>query len=593
MLDILSKDDYLFAFLNSETFFQDLEHIYELHLPSKTDWELVLSPVFHEYVSGNLEQAQKYMKSYQKSQASFDFTQDYLIKLTAILMDKRKRQTQFAGHLKSPFDRFKDFLHHLACKNTLPQQAPGHNRPNKAGLNNNYMITNVFACVTKFMESSLFNKPVSCFPFHCLFMREGYDFDESLMKMDRIGGSFTHLENELRDHLAPFKGLRLTQEEKETFMCAKDLLMLFINGILPELEKYTLCLDQLYLSHRKLLDLTNAGKIEKSSEIYNEMHKILRFKLPNWRFVYQNEFIREMMVKYSLWLMQLVNYIDQATPDLVYILPDYLIQIPFEVLRTMKRDSQLITHTGMPVCENFSKLQGLMHMLPQGANKELENNFYVELVQFISRHFIDDRIANPDLKEIYLVRLNILLQHNQFIKLFEGQEYAQENLIVMLMKSFGKNINLRHVTKNILRLAKGNGFREIIYEDKIEKTSSPYFLYKLRMQLLNAENKVTQDFMNSFFNSLNDVNSELFITLKEIKENYSPLNIRKTRTYLETAIDLLRMCELFMTWCPELFLDVEQVHSGRLLNFIMFTLNSVFVGEINKFILEFSKRVYS
>jgi|APCry1669189883_1035261.scaffolds.fasta_scaffold290595_1 hypothetical protein len=44
--------------------------------------------------------------------------------------------------------------------------------------------------------------------------------------------------------------------------------------------------------------------------------------------------------------------------------------------------------------------------------KELEETFFNELVTFISRHFIDDRIANPDLKEIYLVRLNVLLQHN-------------------------------------------------------------------------------------------------------------------------------------------------------------------------------------
>lgn len=41
--------------------------------------------------------------------------------------------------------------------------------------------------------------------------------------------------------------------------------------------------------------------------------------------------------------------------------------------------------------------------------KELEETFFNELVTFISRHFIDDRIANPDLKEIYLVRLNVLL----------------------------------------------------------------------------------------------------------------------------------------------------------------------------------------
>jgi len=141
------------------------------------------------------------------------------------------------------------------------------------------MLTNVFACCANFMDDILLSKPVSCFPFHCLFMRDGYDFDESFKRMDRIGGSFTHLENELSDHLKPFKGMRLTDEEKETFLFAKDLLLLFIYGILPELEKYTLALDQMYLSHRKLLDLTTKGKIEKSSEICNEMHKIVRTKL--------------------------------------------------------------------------------------------------------------------------------------------------------------------------------------------------------------------------------------------------------------------------------------------------------------------------
>jgi len=58
-------------------------------------------------------------------------------------------------------------------------------------------------------------------------------------------------------------------------------------------------------------------------------------------------------------------------------------------------------------------------IIKQKKEKELEDSFFNELVTFISRHFIDDRIANPDLKETYLVRLNVLLQHNQFIKLFE------------------------------------------------------------------------------------------------------------------------------------------------------------------------------
>jgi|LauGreDrversion4_2_1035121.scaffolds.fasta_scaffold111126_1 hypothetical protein len=35
----------------------------------------------------------------------------------------------------------------------------------------------------------------------------------------------------------------MNDEEKETFKYAKDLLFIAINGILPEIEKYTLSLD--------------------------------------------------------------------------------------------------------------------------------------------------------------------------------------------------------------------------------------------------------------------------------------------------------------------------------------------------------------
>ena len=48
-------------------------------------------------------------------------------------------------------------------------------------------------------------------------------------------------------------------------------------------------------------------------------------------------------------------------------------------------------------------------MVNTAQDKKRDEVFFAELVTFISRHFIDDRIANPDLKEIYLVRMNVLL----------------------------------------------------------------------------------------------------------------------------------------------------------------------------------------
>jgi len=56
---------------------------------------------------------------------------------------------------------------------------------------------------------------------------------------------------------------------------------------------------------------------------------------------------------------------------------------------------------------------------------------------------------------------------------------------------------------------------------------------------------------------MNDITSELFIIFKELKNNFSQITLRKTHTYFSAAIDLYRMCELFATWCPEMFLAVD------------------------------------
>ena len=56
-----------------------------------------------------------------------------------------------------------------------------------------------------------------------------------------------------------------------------------------------------------------------------------------------------------------------------------------------------------------------MEMVRNQQDKDQEETFFKELVTLLSKHHIDDRIANPDLKEMYLVRLNVLLQHNHFI----------------------------------------------------------------------------------------------------------------------------------------------------------------------------------
>lgn len=148
---MLERDEFLYAWLISDYFFLDLEAIFEMHMPSQTDWDTFYSSTYyHEYLPGKKDQQTKYLKSHNKAQAAIEFTQAYWFKLTHILMDRRKRCITSQDIARAPFDRFRDFLHHIACRSTKnPNDSlilGGNNRPHQAGLNNSYFLTNIFTC---------------------------------------------------------------------------------------------------------------------------------------------------------------------------------------------------------------------------------------------------------------------------------------------------------------------------------------------------------------------------------------------------------------------------------------------------------------
>ena len=134
LIYLMERDEFLYAWIVSDYFFLDLENIFEMHMPSQTDWDTYFcSTYYHEYLPGKKEQQAKFMKAYKKAQSAIEFTQNYWFKLTAILMDRRKRCITTADNARAPFDRFRDFLHHIACRSTKnPNESlmlGGNNRP--------------------------------------------------------------------------------------------------------------------------------------------------------------------------------------------------------------------------------------------------------------------------------------------------------------------------------------------------------------------------------------------------------------------------------------------------------------------------------
>ena len=100
--------------------------------------------------------------------------------------------------------------------------------------------------------------------------------------------------------------------------------------------------------------------------------------------------------------------------------------------------------------------------------------------------------------------------------------------------------------------------------------------------------------MNAVFNALNDVTSELFMVFKEIKGlhvSYQNQILRRIKYFLDLIIDLSRILELLTRWVPELFLSKDQIHAGRLLDFILFVFRSVFRMQMDNLFIDFCNKL--
>lgn len=123
----------------------------------------------------------------------------------------------------------------------------------------------------------------------------------------------------------------------------------------------------------------------------------------------------------------------------------------------------------------------------------------------------------------------MILQYQDCINLLEKDGFADFDLIPNMLRCLEDKRWVSHSVKNFLRLTKGSGFREIIYKGSkgpnqpnvgesglcLDITYSGYYLERLRDFLLKLDDQTGLQFINSVFNSLNDVTSELFMIFKE------------------------------------------------------------------------------
>ena len=146
--------------------------------------------------------------------------------------------------------------------------------------------------------------------------------------------------------------------------------------------------------------MTDTGRQLSAKPLLDEI-LTLKSQLPTLHLtLFGTPLLRTSIYSFGYFFVRLLNLLDSTSPELLYILPELFVEIPFEIFRVLKR-----SHMNMYESEEGFK------QFPQEAQKVLVegSSLTYELVKFITRHFMDAKIPNPDLKETYLTRLNFLL----------------------------------------------------------------------------------------------------------------------------------------------------------------------------------------
>ncbi len=113
---------------------------------------------------------------------------------------------------------------------------------------------------------------------------------------------------------------------------------------MQEVLNYVRMVEKIYINRRTFEELSHQGKHDYGEHIENEIAQSVN-QLPSSELLLLVPYFRVSLHKFSLWLMRLSNFISASFGNLIYIVPELFISIPFEVFRAFKR-------AGLPLYED-------------------------------------------------------------------------------------------------------------------------------------------------------------------------------------------------------------------------------------------------
>lgn len=119
---------------------------------------------------------------------------------------------------------------------------------------------------------------------------------------------------------------------------AKNLTLIFTFGVVQEVSQFIRFNEKIYVNSRLYADLNEKGREEIGKHYIEEMRQAARV-LPQYQVMFEVPSNRVQIHKFAWWLIRVLNHIDIKHPDIIYILPESFVEIPFEIFRSFKRGS--------------------------------------------------------------------------------------------------------------------------------------------------------------------------------------------------------------------------------------------------------------
>jgi hypothetical protein len=234
------------------------------------------------------------------------------------------------------------------------------------------------------------------------------------------------------------------------------------------------------------------------------------------------------LYKFAFFIIKYLMYLIKKNEYIIYFIPASMTEIPFAIFKLLINLKSMILYDST-FRQNINK-----------CSQHFDNDDFVKnLVEFYLILFADEKIANPELKEGFLRKVNFLLEKQIIEEFYEDNNKIFELLIKGLLKDIKVDVLSHSASKILLKLITPICFGYKIFSKYNKKQKNKYFyntnknnqntkkgVYQFKEEMLVDKLKkyfegnfnILEEFLKSYGSILNKVMTNYSMALSSIIE---------------------------------------------------------------------------